>query len=342
MHALTEIVYGLAGRAAVRVRPRAGGVSLVPVDLPGLTAADFARAARATLSRRRRQVASTTIPKVQITLENAQGQLLVADDRGRDVRAIKILRNSDGARMATEADTSSLADDIQLQALLAHVAIAFDVELVEDVGPALATILRTPGSKEATPKEQAMLRAHERLRKQALEIRRLDTAQRAPMLPMQQTVIVLVAALAIMILAGLTLPQSIRGWAMPLVSLAVIGGLGALAWTAYKKAGSTVSLEAARTRASQAREAAREELHELAETLAKRGADSDEVLGRFSSAILPPGQPAILSKESFTSADMQLLADLGRPAIVFVDKRGLLFAEDYAEALVALEHATPE
>ena len=61
-----------------------------------------------------------------------------SNERTRDMRALKIIPPT-GAPMATEADTSTLADDIQLQALLAHVAAAFDVEVPEDLGPDLAT-----------------------------------------------------------------------------------------------------------------------------------------------------------------------------------------------------------
>ncbi len=336
MHALIEIVYGLAGRTAVRVRPRPTGVSLVPVDLDGVSAADLARAARHTLARPRRTAAADTIPKVRVVLESMGTKRWVADDRVRDVRALKIIPPT-GAPMATEADTSSLADDIQLQALLAHVAQAFDVEVAEDLGPDLATMGPRHGAKDASPKELAMLRAHDKLRQQALEIRRLDAEQRAPFTPSALAIGATSGGVALLIAGGLFVPPEVRPWVVGVAALALVGVIGTLGLRAWRRASNTTSLEAARTRASQAREAARQELTELAEKLARRGTDPDEVLGRITSAPMPAGLPAILHLESFSSADLQVLADLGRPALVFVDRRGLLFADDYAEFLVPLE-----
>lgn len=336
MHALIEIVYGLAGQGAVRVRPRPTGLSLVVVDLAGVSAADLARAARHTLSRPRRTAGAATIPKVQIVLESMGTRRWVADDRVRDMRALKIIPPT-GAPLATEADTSSLADDIQLQALLAHVAQAFDVEVAEDLGPDLATGAPRHGAKDATPKELAMLRAHDKLRQQALEIRRLDAEQRAPFAPSGLAIGATTGGLALLIAAGLFLPPAARPWAVGVAATAVIAVIAALGWKAWRRANNTTGLEAARTRASQARESARQELTELAEMIARRGTDPDEVLGRLTSAPMPVGLPAILHFESFSSADVQTLAELGRPALAFVDRRGLLFAEDYAEFLVPLE-----
>ena len=335
MHKLTEIVYDLADRTALRVRPRLSGVSLVPVDSPGSTAADFARATRATLSRRGRQTTAKVVPGVHITLESAHGTLLVVDDRVKGRRAINILP-AGGTQLVIEADTSSLVDDSRLQAVLAHIAVAFDIELVEDLGPGLATITRATSTKDATPKELAVLRAHDKLRTQALEIQRLHTAERTPTFPMVPTIGVLLTGLLIMVAAGLLMPGSRRSWAMPLISVLILSSLGVLGWRAWRKSGPVMDLETALVQVSQARETAREELSELSDTLARRGADPDEVIGRFSAGPLPAGLPTIISMETFTSVDMQRLADLGRPVIVFVDRRGLLFAEDYGEALVPL------
>lgn len=335
MHTLAEIVYGLASRGPLRVRPRPTGVSLVPVDADGIGAAELARAARQTLASPRRTAGSATILKVQVVLESMGTRRLVADDRVRDVRALKIIPPS-GAPMATEADTSSLADDIQLQALLAHVATAFDLEVPDDLGPDLATLARV-GAKDASPKELAMLRAHDKLRHQALEIRRLDAEQRAPYAPPPLAIAVTAGGVALLVAAGLVLPHDLRRLAVGGAALALIGAIAGFGWRAWRRASNTTSLEAARTRASQAREAARHELTELAEKLARRGTDPDEVLGRLTSATIPPGLPAILHFESFSSADLQALAGLGRPAVAFVDRRGLLFADDYAEFIVPLE-----
>lgn len=340
MHTLVEIVFGLADRSVARVRPRSAGVSLVRVDLPGLTAAELARAARHTLSRPRRTVAAAALPKVQVVLESQGTRRWVADDRTRDMRALKIIPPT-GAPMATEADTSSLADDIQLQALLAHVAAAFDVEVAEDLGPDLATAAPRTAVRDASPKEQAILRAHEKLRQHALEIRRIDAEQRAPTAPSSVAIGATAAGVGLLLAAGLFLPASARPWAVTIAALVLIGVIGAWAWRAWGRASSGTSLEAARTRASHAREAARHELTEQAEKLARRGTDPDEVLGRLSSAPIPAALPVIVHLEAFSSADLQTLADLGRPALVFVDRQGLLFADDYAEFLVPLELSGP-
>lgn len=326
---VVEIIFGRKGAGPLRVQPRPAGVTLVPIDLPETTAAEVARAVRQTLGSARRTAATTTLPLVQVTLEDAGTRWTVVDDASRQIRGLKESR--DGQARAIEADTSSLADDLRLEAILGRVASALSIEVTEDLAPALAW--GVSAQSDPSPKELAYQRAHDRARALAIEVRALDRQMHGPRMPGANWAIGALVAFVLLVGASMLLEADARRVAVPGLSLALIGVLLVFATKSWRRLAGQSSLEATRTRKAQEREAARREAREIGETLVKKGADPDEVAGRLSKRTPPPGVPALIHRGAMSTADVTALGDLHRQVIVFIDRPALLFADDYGDAV---------
>lgn len=346
---ILELLLGIDGSPALRLCPSENGLTIVPVDELGVTPIEIARALRQTLAQHERGAAKAKLRRVQISLQAGPSKLMVLDDQPRGVRAFRV-ETPGQAVVHFEARLGRLDDAPKLEALLVRIANAAGESVPEDLGPSLASVRRgaqiegavsggmnPPGgavtSPQASPKELALVRAHEKARAAAEKVRGVDRALGLPAFSWGRWFLAGFIALASLIAVSLLVGPAWRHILVPIYLLAVLTawiGYGVKTARALSKAS---ALEAARAGLRDEREVARREEHELAETMAKKGADPDEVLARLRDRPASREAPAILGQADLSSAEVLELTGVGRQVILFVDRRALLLASDYPDAL---------
>lgn len=343
-----ELLLGIDGSPALRLCPSESGLTIVPVDELGVTPIEIARALRQTLAQHERGAAKGKLRRVQISLQAGPSKLMVLDDQPRGVRAFRV-ETPGQAVVHFEARLGRLDDAPKLEAMLVRIANAAGESVPEDLGPSLASVGRSAGTEgtvsggmnppggaitpQASPKELALVRAHEKARAAAEKVRGIDRALGVPGFSWGRWFLAGFIALASLIAVSLLVGPAWRHILVPIYLLAVLTawiGYGVKTARALSKAS---TLEAARTGLRDEREAARREEHELAETMAKKGADPDEVLARLRDRPASREAPAILGQADLSSAEVLELTGVGRQVILFVERRALLLASDYPDAL---------
>jgi hypothetical protein len=329
-----ELLLGIDGSPALRLCPSEQGLTIVPVDELGVTPIEIARALRQTLAQHQRGAAQAKLRRVQISLESGRSKLMVLDDQPRGVRAIRV--ETPGEPLVHfEARLGRLDDAPKLEALLVRIANAAGESVPEDLGPSLASVRvgQRPEGAAASPKEQALLRAHEKARAAAEKVRGVDRELGLPGFSWGRWFLAGFIALASLIAVSLLVGPAWRHILVPIYLVAVL-----TAWISYgvktaRALSKAAKLEEARAGLREEREAARREEHDLAETMAKKGADPDEVLARLRDRPAPREAPAILGQADLSSAEVLELTGVGRQVILFVERRALLLASDYPDAL---------
>ncbi|MFO0724602.1 MAG: hypothetical protein U1E65_12520 [Myxococcota bacterium] len=331
---ILEFIVAMDGGLPLRVAPNDRGLTIVPVDDLGATPIDLARALRQTLGQHRRVAAKQELRRVQLTIEVDGARMVVLDDQVRGTRTLFVeQRGKEPLRL--EAQVGRLEDAPKLEALLVRIASAAKESVPEDLGPSLASI--KPGKKnDASPKELALFRAHEKARAAAEKVRAVDRASSVNTLSLGRWVAAGAVALTSLILVAWLVGEA-RAIVVPIymtVLLAAWIGYGVRTFRALSEA---AKLERTRDGLRAEREAARNEEHDLAETMAKKGADPDEVIAHLRERPASTECPAILGQRDLSSAEVLELTGVGRQVIMFVDRGSMIFVADYPEVLRRFE-----
>lgn len=316
---LVEIIVGLEGGEAVKADVETkDDIHVAHVDpSAGVSAEDLARALRQTLSAPFRASARETVPFIRATLRDDNKEISVADDAYASLRMLTEIQGT-SLPLIIEAETHPGRTDPRVDVILSRVAGAFDAQSPEDLAPLLSDTGQRSDLAALSPTENALVRAHAKARQLAREVQAIDDKMTASVVPDWIWVATGLGGVGVMMTAVVLFKPELRVFVIPAMVAVLLLGLAAYALVSWKELKTRALLSDARGRVRTEREAARAEVRQVRDRLAKKGVDPDGLLSRLSDAQIDTKIPTVLGRTVLSEDDRDSLRALGRQVLVFV------------------------